>query len=95
MEFGRALVHILSSSYIQHRFHNKWVILILQFAVHFIKSEPNCNSETCPTSSDSDHEIIGIKEDKDSVVTLPVKKAEHVVSNVLLLCVLLSMSYLH
>jgi hypothetical protein len=58
----------------------------------FIKSEPNCNSETCPTSSDSDHEMISIKEDKDSVVTLPVKKAEHVVSDVFL-CALLSMFY--
>lgn len=51
----------------------------MQFAVDFIKPEPNDNSETCPTSSDSDQEVVSIKEDKDSVATLPVKKAEHVV----------------
>jgi hypothetical protein len=57
--------------------------------VDFIKSEPNDNSQTCPTSSDSDHEIISIKEDKDSVETLPLKKAEHVVSDDVFLSVLL------
>jgi hypothetical protein len=71
----------LSSSYIEHHFCKKWVILIFQFAIDFFKSEADDNSETSPTSSDSDHEVISIKEDKDSVATLPVKKAEHVVSD--------------
>jgi hypothetical protein len=58
-----------------------------------IKSEPNCNGDSCLTSSDSDHGTIGIKEDKDSAVMLPVKMAEDVVSDDVGLFVLLSKCY--
>jgi hypothetical protein len=47
----------------------------------FMKSEPNCNSETCLTSFDSDHKIISIKKDEDCAVRSPVKMAENVVSD--------------
>jgi hypothetical protein len=79
-----AFVHFLRRSYIQLCFHSKWVTLILQFGMDFVKSEPNFNSETCLTSSDSDHQMISIKEDKDSAVTLPVKMVDDVVSDVCL-----------
>jgi hypothetical protein len=83
----------LSSSYVEHHFCHEWVILILQLANDFIKSEADDNSETSPTSSDSDHEVISVKEDEDSMATLPVKEAEHVVSDdVFFSVLLLSMS---
>lgn len=60
-----------------------YMILILQVLTDFIKSEPSSNIETCLIPCDSDHEKISIKEEKDSVVTFPVQKADNEVDDTL------------
>ena len=48
--------------------------------MYSIKSEPTCNSETYITSCVSEHEMISIKEENTSMVT--VGKTEHEVNTV-------------
>lgn len=48
----------------------------------FIKSEPSSSSETCHTSSDSDSEMVRVKEEEDSTLqTFPTEISESEVHN--------------
>jgi hypothetical protein len=63
-------------------------ILILQFIMDFIKSEPNSKSEACVASSYRDTEMTGMREERDPLlITVPVTQDENEVSY-LSLCVL-------
>jgi hypothetical protein len=55
-------------------------ILILQFIMDFIKSEPKSNSETYVASSYSDTKMTYKKEEKDPLLTVPVMQDENKVS---------------
>ena len=48
--------------------------------MYSVKSEPTCNSETYIASCVSEHEMISVKEENTSVVT--VGKTEHEVNTV-------------
>jgi hypothetical protein len=64
-------------------------ILILQFIMDFVKSEPISNSETNVASSYSDTEVTETKEEEDPLlITVPVMQDENEVS-FMSLCVLL------
>jgi hypothetical protein len=64
-------------------------ILIFQFIMDFIKSEPNSNSEANVASSYSDTKMTGTEEEKDPLlITVPVTQDENEVSY-LSLCILL------
>lgn len=64
-----------------------WGALIFQVFVHSTKPERTFGSEMCLMSCVSEREMIGIKEENTSLVTVgPVDKAEHEVNNYVSLC---------